>query len=378
MKKFKFFWTLLLILLIEINLTEAKKSKKSKSKKKSRKKNTSSNPDASVKLESQASQIRRAHVIYDSERDEGRPFSKRSHLSDYIQNKQTRAVMKKFYKNVDIRKHLVQILDVIAIYSLLNEEKILMRPRYLSLASKQLKSDMLEKTVDQITQTSLFKDDFYKMVDDIYTLKKEDFRKARKLNLFDNSKKRKDRLKELDMHLDKSLKRKTRDPPNAKAKIDIDRKLSEQSPIFSIENKIYDRTHKGLKEENSPVERSLLQERSFRTKPKRKQSSRRSSRSRKNSRKVRYLKTELINPVHKRRRRKRKMFSMPSIPGAGGGVTQGAGVENLKVVINAIGQPSTYLPIEQNDSYKKGYNEQDAAPKVIVTRMQLPSRIGKV
>jgi hypothetical protein len=334
-------------------------------------------------------------MIYDSEIYPGKPF--RSKSSHYLINKQTQRLLNKSFRDNKLKKHIWEILKVISIYTLVNERKYRKKPRYLRLKTGDLKSRVLFDKINEFVKMPLMKTYFNTYVDNMYNLSESDKQRAKNVNIFDTSKKRKDRLEELEHHLNNSLKRKKdRDTPTAK--IEIDRGLNEDNGI-SIENMLENMNKKRgankfrtVEEINAPVARFLKQtnQRKKKTNSWKKRSSYRRLKSkhmrRRKKHKPKYKKiiheshdtrkltTKLINPVHHHHHR--KAFGIPGAPGGGGGVTQGAGVENLKVVINAIGQPSTYLPVEQNDSYKKGYKEADAEPKVIVTRMRLPSRIG--
>ena len=246
---------------------------------------------------------------------------------------------------------------------------------------------MVEK-IDSMIKLPLFKTGFNKYLKNMYTINKGDKARAKKVNIFDTTKKRKDRLQELEDNLNNSLKKNKNRLEDANKKITLDRGLKNEDGI-SIENFLMNH-NKVYKVQKAPVER-FLKVIKHKRKPKLskrhhqkiwKKKTRFRKLNKKNLKKshhrhklkqTRNLTTRLINPVHHHHR---KAFAIPGAPGGGGGVTQGPGVENLKVVINAIGQPSTYLPVEQNDSYKKGYKETDAEPKVIVTRMKLPGRLG--
>ena len=267
---------------------------------------------------------------------------------------------------------------------------------YLKLASKHLNSRLLVEKIDSMLDLPLFKSGFNNYLKKMYTINKSDKANAKKLNIFDTSKKRKDRLQELEESLNNSLKRNKNRLQDEKQKIHLDRGLKTESDI-SIEDLLMNQNKtKVYQITNAPVERFLkvlkhknkkhLSKKNQRNKIKniwkkksrfrklKKKNLKRKSHHKHRLKETRNLTTRLINPVH---HHYRKAFGIPGAPGGGGGVTQGPGVENLKVVINAIGQPSTYLPVEQNDSYKKGYKESDAEPKVIVTRMKLPGRIGQ-
>jgi hypothetical protein len=330
-------------------------------------------------------------LFYDSELNDFKPFKYKRDTSKYKLEKANIRLLNKNIKDKKLKSHIWDILQVISIYTLLNDDKYSTGPRYLKLASKDLKSKLLVEKIDNLVKLPLYKNGFNKYIKDIYKLNKEDIENSKKVNIFDNSTKRKDRLKELEQHLKDSLKMKKGDIDEKKL-IQIDRKLDEDNED-SIENILTDKmAKKTYKQQNAPVERFLKLKQHKR---KHKHRLHRQSRFRKNRKRyirrnsyrkphhkkshkkthTRKLTTKLINPVHHHHHR--KAFGIPGAPGGGGGVTQGPGVENLKVVINAIGQPSTYLPVEQNDSYKKGYKEADAAPKVIVTRLKLPGRIGQ-
>lgn len=74
------------------------------------------------------------------------------------------------------------------------------------------------------------------------------------------------------------------------------------------------------------------------------------------------------------RARKRKLM----IPGAGGGgvvvaPNQGAGIANAQVIVNSLGTPAT-VPYAKGNAVP-AYAPEDTAPKVIVTRMKMPSNL---
>lgn len=78
---------------------------------------------------------------------------------------------------------------------------------------------------------------------------------------------------------------------------------------------------------------------------------------------------------HHHRRKNRKLM----IPGAGGGggvvvaPNQGAGIANAQVVVNSLGTPAT-VPYAEGNAVP-AYAPEDTAPKVIVTRMKMPSNL---
>lgn len=78
---------------------------------------------------------------------------------------------------------------------------------------------------------------------------------------------------------------------------------------------------------------------------------------------------------HKRHRKKRKLFGLPG--GGGGSVVvapnQGAGIANAQVVVNSLGTPAT-IPYAEGNAVP-AYAPEDTAPKVIVTRMKMPSNV---
>ena len=78
---------------------------------------------------------------------------------------------------------------------------------------------------------------------------------------------------------------------------------------------------------------------------------------------------------HKKHRKKRKLFGMPG--GGGGSVVvapnQGAGIANAQVVVNSLGTPAT-IPYAEGNAVP-AYAPEDTAPKVIVTRMKMPSNV---
>ena len=66
------------------------------------------------------------------------------------------------------------------------------------------------------------------------------------------------------------------------------------------------------------------------------------------------------------------------MPGGGGGSTvvapnQGAGIANAQVVVNSLGTPAT-IPYAEGNAVP-AYGPEDTAPKVIVTRMKMPSNL---
>ena len=326
--------------------------------------------------------------LYDSEINKGRPFRGKS--SDFLILRSTRRLLNKNFKSTKLKQHIWEILKVIAIYTLVNEKKYKKPPRYLKLRTDDIKSRVLVQKVDELTKLPLLKSYYSKYIEDMYTLTDADKKRAKSVNIFDTSKKRKDRLAELERHLENSLKRrKDREVPGKK--IEIDRGLNDDDGE-SIEDMLTKRNApRTVRATNAPVARflkqtsrghhhrhihSLKKHSNFRKLKKKNIKIRRNLNPKihRRSKMTRKLRTRLVNPKHHKHR---KTFGIPGAPGGGGGVTQGAGVENLKVVINAIGQPSSYLPVEQNDSYKKGYKEADAEPRVIVTRMTLPNRIGQ-
>lgn len=340
-------------------------------------------------------------LFYDSELNQGKPFRYKKDTSKYKLNKMNVKLLDKNIKDSKLKNHIWEILKVIAVYSLVNDQKYNKGPRYLKLSSKDINSRLLIDKIDKLVKLPLLRRGYSDYIDSIYALSDRDIDRARKVNIFDTSSKRKDRLEELERNLNDSLDRNKR-KRNAKKKfIELDRNLGEETGE-SIENILMSKTHsRPLRVTNAPVERFLKQRSSHsrrksktqrnHSEPQKKWKRRGRVRKLRKFRKLkrrhpkkhlqrlklkenRKLTTKLVNPVHHHHHR--QTFGIPGA-GGGGGVTQGAGVENLKVVINAIGQPSTYLPVEQNDSYKKGYKEADAEPKVIVTRLKLPGRIGQ-
>ena len=121
---------------------------------------------------------------------------------------------------------------------------------------------MLVDEVRNMNEGSLFKTDFYDAIDDAYKIHHQDEVAARKLNLFDNSKKRKDRLFELQNKLKKNLKHKiTPMGRETVDKIQVDKVLKTQS-LETIENILYKKKQinaKTMKMIEAPEERDLLQ-----------------------------------------------------------------------------------------------------------------------
>ena len=69
---------------------------------------------------------------------------------------------------------------------------------------------------------------------------------------------------------------------------------------------------------------------------------------------------------------------LPGMPGGGGGgvvvaPNQGAGIANAQVVVNSLGTPAT-VPYAEGNAVP-AYAPEDTAPKVIVTRMKMPSNL---
>lgn len=89
---------------------------------------------------------------------------------------------------------------------------------------------------------------------------------------------------------------------------------------------------------------------------------------------VKILKNSKRKKAHKKKRKKRKLFGMP---GGGGSVVvapnQGAGIANAQVVVNSLGTPAT-IPYAEGNAVP-AYAPEDTAPKVIVTRMKMPSNL---
>lgn len=85
---------------------------------------------------------------------------------------------------------------------------------------------------------------------------------------------------------------------------------------------------------------------------------------------------KIVNKSHKKKDH-RKLFGLPGAGGGGGSVVvapnQGAGIANAQVVINSLGTPAT-IPYADGNSVP-AYAPEDTSPKVIVTRMKLPSNL---
>lgn len=437
-------------------------------------------------------------VIYSSEDNDIAPFTSKKMTVEYRAKRKTIQILFKNYHDVRLRQHVSDILDVISVYSLLSEQKISVKPRFLELGSQALKSKVLDQQMRELRNSKHFAGRFARAVDEMYILKPDDFVKSRKLNILDSGTKRKDKLAKLEQQMINTMEKKSSKVKKGKAPtIMIDSKVVEleSEPIsaelflemkekarkksslgkgpkermFDYQKKMFKNAPKAQQERMLMLQKQLGVGVDSRTgkritvqeiggKKKNKKNRKRKSRKLKRgghkkrskkekhrnmvekiierrrkltlkkrklaklarnrrikkykalkakqnkptktdskktpiskahkSKKSRKLKTSKSKkPISKktnktkikkrkrkrRRRRDRKTFGMPGMPG-GGGVTQGAGVENLKVVINAIGQPSSYLPVEQTGSFKKGYNDADAEAKVIVTRLKLPGR----
>ena len=442
-------------------------------------------------------------VIYSSEDNDIAPFTSKKMTVEYRAKRKTSQLLFKNYSDPRLRQHVSDILDVITVYSLLSEQKISVKPRFLELGSQALKSKVLDQQMRELRKSKHFAGRFARAVDEMYILKPDDFAKSRKLNILDSGAKRKDKLAKLEQQMMNTMEKKSSkvkrgkaptimidsqvvelesDPISAELFLEMKEKARKKSSLgkgpkermFDYQKKMFKNAPKAQQERMLMLQKQLgvgvdsrtgkritVQEiggkkRRRKGERERKRKSRKLKRGghKKRSKKEKHrnmvekiierrrkltlkkrklaklarnrrikkhktLKTKQNQPkakaskktpiskAHKskksrklktskskkrinhkkdktkskkrrrkrrRRRRDRKTFGMPAMPGGGGGVTQGAGVENLKVVINAIGQPSSYLPVEQSGSFKKGYNDADAETKVIVTRLKLPGR----
>lgn len=417
-------------------------------------------------------------IVYSSEDNDREPFTSKKDTVEYRAKLMTNKLLAKNYLNLKLRRHVSDILDVITVYSLLSEQKITAKPRFLKDSGMGLQSKVLEGEMAKLKKSKQFAGRFARAVDSMYILKDEDFVNSRKLHILDTAKKRSDRLAELQKRMAGTMKKRTKMAKNQTRKLEIDaagdknpeneisaelflemkemmRKKSSMGPgpkerFFEYQKKMEKELPKTSQEErmlylkngkgtNDPsgsirvhemkenlkgvagkkksrvrknkklkrkkrrrkfegerheehlgmVEKIMKRRRKLREKKKKLAKLARNKRISKHKKMLkkkpkkkkakketsRKLKTAEKKSKKKHKKKKdRKTFGVPGMPGGGGGVTQGAGVENLKVVINAIGQPSSYLPVEENDSYKKGYNDADAEPKVIVTRLKLPGR----
>ena len=71
-----------------------------------------------------------------------------------------------------------------------------------------------------------------------------------------------------------------------------------------------------------------------------------------------------------------RKLQIPGMGGGGGSVvvapSQGSGIANAQVVVNSLGTPAAEP--YNNGNVVKGYDKADAEPRVIVTRMKIPTR----
>ena len=92
---------------------------------------------------------------------------------------------------------------------------------------------------------------------------------------------------------------------------------------------------------------------------------------------VKILRTKKRKHKKHHSRRKRQLM-LPGMGGGGGGgvvvaPNQGAGIANAQIVVNSLGTPAT-IPYAEGNAVP-AYAPEDTAPKVIVTRMKMPSNL---
>ena len=114
---------------------------------------------------------------------------------------------------------------------------------------------------------------------------------------------------------------------------------------------------------------------------KRKMKKSRSKRRRKNRKlkmHIKILRTQVKKHKKRHKHYRKRQLMLPGMPGGGGGgvvvaPNQGAGIANAQVVVNSLGTPAT-IPYAEGNAVP-AYAPEDTAPKVIVTRMKMPSNL---
>jgi hypothetical protein len=92
-----------------------------------------------------------------------------------------------------------------------------------------------------------------------------------------------------------------------------------------------------------------------------------------------HMKLLVVKPQKKHHKKKRKLTNNRKLMMPGGGSStviapnQGSGIANAQVVVNSLGTPAT-IPYAEGNAVP-AYAPEDTAPKVIVTRMKMPSNL---